>query len=140
MNRKKFALGLLCFGVASCVSALAADPLQLQFTNITAALYGTNYTATLNAVTFGGSSNFLAVGNQKKYVLGNFVPGQPWFTKANWATNQIPVGVSNVILGAVASSGNLFVASGDNNLVFSAANAFSPGGLTWATNYNIFNN
>lgn len=140
MNPKKLALGLLSIGAAGCVSALAADPLQLQFTNITAALYGSNYTATLNAVAFGGSNNFLAVGNQKKYILGNFVSGQPWFIGGNWATNQISAGASNVILATVASSGNLFVASGDNNLVFSAANIFSPGGLSWATNYNIFAN
>src|SRR5665213_2366653 len=140
MNRKNHKWLALVLLAISSVMAPAAEP--LQFTNITATLFP-GLTNRLNAVTYGGSSNFLAVGGQQAYVFGNFTPMQPWFTSANWATNRISSNSSRTgaNLTAVASSGNLFVASGDNNWVFYATNIFSTGGLNWPSNNSkVFGN
>jgi photosystem II stability/assembly factor-like uncharacterized protein len=139
MKRKWLSLGLL---VVSTMISSAAAP--LQFTNVTVALFS-NLTSQLNAVVYGGSSNFLAVGAGQIYVCGNFTPMQPWFVSTNWATNSISSNSSRVgaNLTAVASSGNLFVASGDNNWIFIATNIFSANvlGLNWqSNNAKVFNN
>src|SRR5665213_3016586 len=133
MNRKNYPWLTLALLAAGTVMAAAAAP--LQFTNVTVALFP-GLTNRLNAVAYGGSSNFLAVGDRQTYVVGNFTPAQPWFTGANWAASRI---LSNGAragsnLTAVASSGSLFVASGDNNWVFFATNRFSPAGLNWPSN------
>ena len=137
MNRKWLALVLLAGG-----TALASAAAPLQFTNITVKLFP-GLTNRLNAVAYGGSSNFLAVGNNQAYVIGNFTPLLPWFTSANWATNLITSNSSRAgsNLTSVASSGKLFMASGDNNWVYFATNIFSPSGLNWPSNHaKVFNN
>jgi hypothetical protein len=139
MNRKWLALGLLAINTAICSGADS-----LQFTNITVRLFS-SLTNGLNAVAYGGSSNFLAVGDKQAYVIGNFTPTQPWFTSANWVANRINSNGSRVNsnLTAVACSGNLFLASGDNNWVFCATNIFltSGLGLNWpSNNAKVFNN
>ena len=75
MNRKWLALALVLTNAAS--SALADYAHDLQFTNLTlnASLPLAGLASNqLNAVTYGGSSNFVAVGRQQVSVRGNFTP------------------------------------------------------------------
>ena len=138
MIRKLLVAALLV--TTAAFSALADYSHDLQFTNLTlnANLPLAGQTNQLNAVVYGGSSNFVAVGRQQVYVNGHFAPGQPWFTNANWSAGNVVSsgGMVGSNLTAVASSGNLFVAGGDNNWIFT-----SPNGMTWSTNnFKVFNN
>ena len=133
MNRKLLVLSLMVTAAASPVLADYAH--DLQFTNLTlnAALSVATQTNPLNSVAYGSSSNFVAVGGRQVFVNGNFAPGQNWFTPANWNTGTMPTsgGMAGSNLTAVAAGGNLFVAGGDNNWIFTSTN-----GVIWSTNNN----
>ena len=138
MIRKLLIIALLV--TTAAFSALADYSHDLQFTNLTlnANLPFAALTNQLNAVVYGGSSNFVAVGKQQVYASGHFAPGQPWFTNANWSAGTVVTsgGMVGSNLTAVTSSGNLFVAGGDNNWIFT-----SPNGIAWSTNnFKVFNN
>jgi hypothetical protein len=137
MNRLKYVFGFVAM-VATCS---AAPPPALQFTNISLSTSPNLFKGLpnqLNSVVYGGNSNFVAVGANQIYVYGNFQPGQSWFTKSDWVTNQI-LPASGLNLASVTAGGNIFVASGDNNVVFSAPIA-SSSSLTWSQKAYIFGN
>ena len=134
---KRLLLALLVLGASF---SACADP--LQFTNVARSLFP-GLTNRLNAVAYGGNTNFLAVGGQQLYVFGNFVPSQPLLAGNNWVVNSITNNSTRTgaNLDAVVSGANQFVVSGDNNWVFSATNLFSPSGLSWpSNNAKVFNN
>ena len=119
-------LAVLLVGMGTGLTSSAA----LQFTNLTVSLFPA-YSNRLNTVAYGGTSNFVAVGDNAAYVAGNFVATQPFITLPNWTPSRIANGFAAFTnLTAVASSGNYFLASGDNNLLFGSTN-----GKAWSTNY-----
>jgi hypothetical protein len=135
MNRIKLVLGLLAAGAVSSASAQS-----LQFTNLTLSTSPNLFhglTNQLNSVVYDGSSNFLAVGANQIYVYGNFQPGQTLIASSSWVTNQI-LPANGLDLDSVTIGNNTFVTTGTSNAVFSAANVFSPAGLSWSHKHNIF--
>lgn len=137
MNRIKYVFWVLA------ASAVCSAPAQsLEFTNLTLSTSPNLFhgmTNRLDGVVYGGNSNFLAVGANQIYVCGSFQPGQTWIANSDWVTNQI-LPAHGLNLTSVALGGNVFVATGDSNDVFSAANNFTPSGLVWTQNYKVFNN
>jgi hypothetical protein len=133
MNRLKYVLGLLAIA-----TTCSAGPSALLFTNITLSTSPNLFnglTNQLNSVVYGGNTNFVAVGASQIYVCGNFQPGQTWLTKSDWATNK--VSAYGLSLYSITLANNSFVATGDSNVVFSAADTFNSG-LSWSQKHNVF--
>src|SRR6266404_6058113 len=107
MNRK-------CLVIAALLAASALPAGALQFTNVSAFLFP-GLTNKLNAVSYGGSSNFVAVGEKEVFVTGTFAPNQSLIAAPSWTTNRISPRAAS--LRTVASSGSLFVATGSNNWI-----------------------
>lgn len=123
------------------VGAVSSASAQLlEFTNLTLSTSPNLFhglTNQLNAVAYGGDSNFVAVGANQIYVCGNFQTNQTWIANSNWVATQI-LPADKLDFSGVAASGNLFVTTGTSNDIFSAANAFTPAGLTWSSKHHIF--
>jgi hypothetical protein len=132
MNRIKCFLGALVVVTAVC-SASA----QLLFTNLPASITGLSGLTNLQAVIYGGNSNFVAVGANEAYTCGSFQANQTWLNSSSWVTKQISPEAFG--LDTITLENNIFIATGANNAVFNAANAVGPTGLVWSTNaFHIF--
>ena len=91
--------------------------------------------ATLNAVAYDGSSNFVAVGTDSATVRTINPVGS--FNANNWAFVTVPSVPSNGLnLKALAFGQNLFVASGSNNAVFIS----TDNGGSWNPKGYVFTN
>jgi hypothetical protein len=131
MNRFKFVFGALV------VTAIYSASAQLLFTNLPASITGLQALTNLQAVIYGGNSNFVAVGANEAYTCGSFQSNQTWLNSSSWVTKQISPEADN--LDAITLENNIFIATGGNNAVFNAANAVAPAGLVWSTNaFHIF--
>jgi hypothetical protein len=110
---------------------------QLLFTNLPTSITGLQALTNLQAVIYGGNSNFVAVGANEVYTCGSFQSNQTWLSSSSWVTKQISPEADN--LDAITLENNIFIATGANNAVFNAANAVAPAGLVWSTNaFHIF--
>src|SRR5256886_13494317 len=116
MNRNWLFLGIIF--VALGVRSRAGD---LQYSNVTSGV-----SARLNAVAFGGTSNFAAVATNSTVLAGTLGPAGLF-----WTTTNVPTAGLN--LGAVTYGNGMFVAGAQNAAVFSSAV-----GLNWASNGSAF--
>ena len=128
MNRKFFALSVLCSGLVLPTHA------QLVFSNITAAAGSAG--VNLNAVALGGANTnvLVAVGTNSRVFTATFDTAD-----LSTATAWFPTNVStttNLHLKGVVYGNGLFAAGGSNNVVFRS----SDGGRNWANAGKVFTN
>src|SRR5213592_1241807 len=131
MNRQSLFLPVLVIALAGSFEANA----QLRFVNVTN-IQSVNAN-TLHAVTYDGSSNFVAVGANSETLrtasVTNLNSTNSW-SPANVSTTDLIL--KAITFGQAVGSSGAFVASGSNNTVFSSID----NGAHWSSQGKVFAN
>ena len=128
MNRKWIVLVSLAIGLV-----LPARAQNLLFTN-TSSGASSNFT-TLDAISYGGGSNFVVVGSSSNALIGTFSGnGSTLGNEFTWTTTQISSQASNIFATTFGGNPNIgFVAGGQFARDFT-----SPNGVNWTLQSNAF--
>ncbi len=128
MNRKLIFLGSLALGVV-----LQSRAQNLLFTDVSSGS-SSNF-ATLDAIAYGGGSNFVVAGTSSNVLLGTFSgSGSILGNEFTWTTPLISSQASNVYAQTFGGNANIgFVAGGQFARTFASSN-----GMNWSLLSNAF--